>query len=78
MVALVQYPNCTAYEGRKVVVFYCCDIKTARKWKRLDPHFSDPKRHDPSDVEVAPPPDGRFPATDQGWSDAVMLARLKQ
>ena len=45
------------------------------KWRRIDPHFRDPAAtRKPSE---APPPAARFPATPEGWTDAVAYARSK-
>jgi hypothetical protein len=46
----------------------------ALKWKEIDPHFRDDK----NTVTAAPSPAARFPASPQGWSDAIEYARTKQ
>lgn len=77
LVMLVQYPNCTkcSYEGKKVMVFLNTKPLDALKWKKIDPHFSDPKEKRP--VQSAPSPAARFPASTEGWQDAMDYARSK-
>jgi len=77
LVLRILYPNCAkcAYEGMKVLVFLNVDMPGCLKWKRIDPHFRDPKvKLTPQD---APPPSARFPATAQGWADAIAYAGTK-
>jgi len=40
LVATVKYPNCTSFEGKKVLVFKGMTVNDLRKIKLLDPHFS--------------------------------------
>jgi hypothetical protein len=79
LVVKVRYPNCSscAYEGQKVLVFFNCTCKQAAMWRKLDPHFRDAKKHVPS-PKVAPPPDARFPASVDGWKNAIAFARTKE
>lgn len=76
IVMKVLYPNCRrcAYEGNKVMVF--TDITEAQilKWKRIDPHFRAPGDNP---TREAPSPAARFPASDEGWQDALNYARKK-
>ena len=76
LVLKVRYPNCTrcAYEGTKVMVFLNTPIKDALKWKRIDPHFQAPA---PRGHREAPSPAARFPASDEGWRDAIAYAKTK-
>lgn len=78
LVVKARYPNCAscAYEGQKVLVFFNCTCKQAAMWRKLDPHFRDPKKHTPN-LKTAPPPDARFPASVNGWRDAIGFARMK-
>lgn len=74
LVMKLRYPNCArcAYEGIKVLVFLDRTPMDALKWKRIDPHFSDPKlKVTPTD---APSPAARFPGSDHGWSEALRYA----
>jgi len=77
LVIRVRYENCAkcAYEGNKVLVFFNTSLRNAILWKKLDPHFRDPKKHI-ANPKQAPPPDARFPASPQGWSHAVAFARM--
>ncbi len=72
LVMEVLYPNCKkcSYEGRKVMVFLNVTEVQVLKWRKMDPHFSD-KVRGPTE---APSPAARFPASDQGWKDAVAYA----
>jgi len=75
LVLTVQYPNCKncSHEGRKTMVFLCVSYAEAFKWRRIDPHFRGPQKTQ----REAPSPAARFPATDEGWADAVAYARNK-
>jgi len=76
LVMKVKYPNCSscAYEGTKVLVFLKVTELEALKWKEIDPHFRDPKR---TMAARAPSPAARFPASNEGWNDAVEYAKTK-
>lgn len=76
LVAKVRYPNCArcSYEGVKVMVFLTVSEVDVIRWRKIDPHFRAPKKQEPRE---APPPAARFPATDEGWSDALAYARSK-
>jgi hypothetical protein len=83
MLALrVEYPNCKkcSYEGVKVMVFDKATIADALYWKKIDPHFTDPKTVRPK--TEAPGPIARFPGSDAGWKLAqafmVMLTEPQQ
>lgn len=77
LVLKVNYPNCKkcSYEGVKVLVYLNVTALQALKWKKIDPHFTDPKsmRKD----SEAPGPNARFPASEAGWKDAIVYARSK-
>jgi len=63
---VVQYPDCTNYEGRKVLLFKDVKLQDLKKQKLLDPHFSEnPKYFSP----VA-----RFEPTGLGLKMAQVLA----
>lgn len=74
LVLKVKYPNCKkcSYEGMKVMVFLHCDIGDAIKWRKIDPHFraSGPVKS----KKEAPGPNARFPASPEGWQDAIDYA----
>jgi hypothetical protein len=75
LVMRVRYPSCRdcAFEGDKVMVLLDCPVIEALKWRQIDPHF----RLEASDATAAPPPAARFPATPNGWADAITYARGK-
>ncbi len=66
LVAELQYPDCTNFEGRKIMVFSDAQkslyhIKTK---KECDPHFAD--------NDTAPV--ARFKPTSEGWDAACQFA----
>jgi len=71
LILKVHYPNCTNFEGMKVLVFENVSSTTAlyraNKYK-LDPHFSAPS-------DGAFPVFARFPPTDKGWAAAEAMCR---
>lgn len=77
LVVKARYPNCArcSYEGVKVMVFLGCSALEALRWRRVDPHFREPGR--PRDPREAPSPAARFPASPEGWADALGYARGK-
>ncbi len=81
LVMKVRYPNCSScsYEGVKVMVFSNANLKSAIKWKKIDPHFRDPDKNFDSKhgYAAAPGPIARFPASDQGWKDAIEYANSR-
>lgn len=72
LVMKVKYPSCKRcdFDSQKVMVFLNVDFVAALKWRRIDPHFSDKPRAE----WMAPSPAARFPATDEGWRDALVYA----
>lgn len=76
LILMVEYPNCWAcsFEGRKVMVFLNTNSLDALRWKEIDPHFSDR----PRGADQAPSPAARFPASPEGWQDALAYARMKR
>ena len=77
LVLKVKYPNCRAcsFEGNKVIVYLNVGELQAMKWKKIDPHFKDPKGK--TAATEAPSPAARFPASAEGWADAISYARSK-
>jgi hypothetical protein len=73
LVMKVKYPNCArcAYEGVKVLVFLNVTEAQVLKWRKIDPHF----RADKAAPHEAPSPAARFPASAEGWQDALGYAR---
>lgn len=81
LVVKVEYPGCVrcSYDRRKVMVFLNTDIKQAIKWRRIDPHFREvTKSNLPAGQTEAPSPAARFPASRDGWCDALSYARGKE
>ena len=64
---LVEYPGCTTFEGKKLLVFRDLGLRKLLALTELDPHFCDDPSH--------PSPVARFRPDDQGWADAVAFAR---
>lgn len=54
----INYPNCTNYEGNKIIVFKNTTWEQLNKLKEIDPHFTE------SD-EIKP--FARFEPTDYSW-----------
>lgn len=78
LVLKVRYPNCSkcSFEGNKVLVLLDVPLIAALKWRKIDPHFKDPKKQRTALTE-APSPAARFPASPEGWDDAVAYAHSK-
>ncbi len=64
--ALVNYPGCTNYEGRKILVFENTSEQDLTEATTLDPHFIEG-----GNLKARLRPD------DEGWEDALLLARIK-
>jgi len=75
LVLSVRYPNCAkcSYEGLKNLVFLNVTEVQVLRWRRIDPHFRDKL---PA-LNEAPSPAARFPASDEGWNDAIAYATVK-
>lgn len=75
MVLKILYPNCKkcSYEGNKIIVYGGVTMKDVLKWREIDPHFQSNTRIDP---KQAPSPIARFPASDEGWMNAIALCGL--
>lgn len=72
----VRYPSCEkcSYEGVKVMVFLNVSEATVLRWRRIDPHFRGPTTASPTE---APSPAARFPASEEGWQDALAYLESK-
>lgn len=63
LILLIVYPNCTNYEGKKILVFKDVGTADLKKQGSIDPHFcNNPKYASPI---------ARFVPTDEGWEMAV-------
>lgn len=78
LVIKALYPSCAkcAYEGCKVMVYLDVTEVDAIRWRSLDPHFRDPQDR-AKRPDQAPSPAARFPASPEGWNDAIEYARRK-
>jgi predicted metal-dependent HD superfamily phosphohydrolase len=65
LLAEISYPDCTNYEGRKILIYENINETQLRKLKFLDPHFCDGKHISPL---------ARFEPTDRGWQYASIFA----
>lgn len=63
----VHYPNCTNFEGRKILVFQNLSIPMLLEQGAIDPHFSDSKEYHH--------PIARFIPTNEGWEMAKKFCR---
>jgi hypothetical protein len=70
LVLLVQYPNCTNFEGSKILVYVGVTYDEIRKADRLDPHFTD---RPGSQTPLA-----RFRPTEEGWNLAIRFCRMME
>ena len=66
-VVKIYYPDCTNYEGRKILVYENVRLSEIIKSAALDPHFCDNKNH------ISPI--ARFEPTTRGWRYAVSFCR---
>jgi hypothetical protein len=64
VVVKIKYPNCTNYEGMKVLLYLNCDVDDIKNLSEIDPHFS----------KSGLSPFARFIPTYDGYFAAVKLA----
>lgn len=64
----IKYPNCTNYEGSKILLYRNMTANQLKEQKYIDPHFSD----DPKYIS----PVARFEPTDFGWELGVNALKL--
>jgi hypothetical protein len=65
--AMIRYPDCTNYEGRKIVLFENVTEEQIKKLKFIDPHFC-------NGDHIAPI--ARYVPTSQGWDRGVKMMQL--
>ncbi len=70
LVLKVHYPDCTNFEGRKVMVFEGVTAIDLLKQRSLDPHFFN------SDKVISPV--ARFKPTEAGWVMALRFAKMME
>ena len=75
LVIKVKYDSCAgcSYEGTKILCYAGVPESHALKWREIDPHFVDSKTT--RRERQSPGPVARFPASDEGWNDAVEYAK---
>jgi len=66
-VALIRYPDCKNYEGRKILLYRNHTEIEVSSAKSLDPHFND--------KQECISPFARFEPTDFGWLSACAMAK---
>lgn len=64
-VVIVDYPDASNYEGKKIIVYLYTSYEQIVKERRLDPHFTSAK------INVKP--FARFEPTQLGWAKACDL-----
>ena len=67
LITVVKYPDCTNYEGVKIMVFKNVSEDQLKNAISLDPHFCDNK--------LCISPIARFEPTQIGWNMAVSFVR---
>jgi len=66
LVVSIKYPNCTNYEGNKILVYLNTTLEELKAQKHIDPHFFESKKFKA--------PFARFEPTMLGWEAALRLA----
>jgi hypothetical protein len=69
LVVMIKYPDCTNYEGNKILVFKNLTLLQLVNQKLIDPHFF------PADKKFQSPV-ARFVPTDEGWNMALALVEV--
>ena len=59
----IKYPDCTNYEGMKILLYFGVPLEKFRRLKKIDPHFC---------LECISPV-ARFEPTNNGWDLALRL-----
>lgn len=79
LVMKVRYPNCSncSFEGTKIMVYLNKTYLDALKWKKIDPHFTDPSTKLQTHTQASSPA-ARFPGNQLGWEDAIAYAHSKR
>lgn len=67
LVIKINYPDCTNYEGNKILVFESSLLDIVNQ-KVIDPHFFENKK--------IKSPVARFVPSDKGWNMAVKFAKM--
>jgi hypothetical protein len=67
LVVKIRYPDCTNYEGTKILVYRRVYLEELLKQELIDPHFSE----NPKYIS----PFARFEPTHRGWEMAIAVCR---
>ena len=67
LVVRIKYPDCTNYEGVKILVYENVSLDDLKSQKSIDPHFSENKKYYS--------PIARFEPTEKGWKNANNFAK---
>lgn len=65
LVVLINYPDCTNYEGNKILLYKGITLSALKAQRKIDPHFSDNANY--------ASPIARFEPTKYGWDCAIKL-----
>jgi hypothetical protein len=68
LIIKINYPDCTTYEGNKILLFRDITLIDLVNQRYIDPHFFEDKN-----IKA---PIARFVPTDEGWGMAVALATM--
>jgi hypothetical protein len=68
LILFINYPNCTNFEGNKILVYINSTIDDLYTQRSIDPHFSDNKNY------ISPI--ARFIPTDIGWKMAEFFCSI--
>ena len=63
----LEYPDCTNYEGRKILIFKNVKFKPLREQGLIDPHFSDNGKYLHPFMRIEP--------TNDGWEMGVEILK---
>ena len=64
----IKYPDCTNYEGIKILLFKDVTVMDLLKQRLIDPHFSQNEKYKS--------PFARFEPTEKGWFAATSLMKI--
>jgi len=67
LIVKIRYPDCTNYEGKKILVYYGVSMEDLDAQRLIDPHFSDNKNFFS--------PIARFEPTKRGLKLAIKLPK---
>lgn len=67
LILMMEYPNCTNYEGKKILLFEDITLIDLVNQKQIDPHFFPANSNFKSPI-------ARFEPTTRGWYMAEILA----